>query len=328
MKCSGKTVLCLTGVLVLTPVVRAVINDSTPAPATAPAPQAESTSEQPYSAIWVRNVFDLKPKEAAVVAASTNPPPANVHLIGITTLFGTRALISIQPANTPGQPPQKEQTYTMSEGQRQGLIELLEIDPKNRKVKIKNEELVSTITFETNRPSAPQGGGAPPAMAGGRPPGFQPAGFAPPVPGGGTPLPARTVRPSGDFSQNSFQPSGTQPTYAPGYQPTFAATGASAPAAGLNLGNLFNQPQSVQQNTPVPEVPLEVSAAQMILQKRQLESQGVQAPPLPPIFDTPEINGSGAGNVPTTPSPTPTRNFHGRVTGNYNLPLPPAVPGQ
>ena len=128
MKCSGKMVLCLAGTLALTPVVRAVINDS--APAINPAPEADSNSEQPYSAIWVRNVFDLKAKEAPAPPPTTNPPPANVHLLGITTLFSKRALISVQPANSPGQPPQKEQTYTMTEGERHGLIDTEVVHPK------------------------------------------------------------------------------------------------------------------------------------------------------------------------------------------------------
>ena len=44
----------------------------------------------------------------------------------------------------------------MTEGQRQDGLEVLEINQKDSKVKIKNDGIVSTITFET--PKAGAGG--------------------------------------------------------------------------------------------------------------------------------------------------------------------------
>lgn len=325
MKRCGKMAFCLAGIVALSPTVQAAVNDSAPPPP--PETTSETTSDQPYSAIWVRNVFDLKPTPPPPANTPPPAPPANVHLMGITTLFGTKkAILSVQPGNVPGKPPaQKEDSYSMTEGERHGGLEVLEIDPKNRTVKIKNDELVSTITFETNKPSA----APPPAMAGGvAPPVFgRPAGVPMPL-GTSTPLPPRTVRSSPDYTQGAS----TQPTYAPGFQPTSAVNYAGAGntgAAGLNLGNLFSQQQSVQNNPPPPEVPLEVTGAQMILQTQQLKNQGFQPPPLPPVFDLSGMNGADAATEnTTTPTQSPVRNPHARVTGNFNIPLPPGVPGQ
>ncbi len=126
MKRGGKNLrfVCYS-IIALTPKVRAVVNDS---PSSEPAnnDDAKTGEEGPYSAIWLRNVFDLKPPPppTPVNTAVTNAPPPNVELTGITTLLGTkRALFMVQYAPAPGKPAGKDESYILTEGQRQGVLE-------------------------------------------------------------------------------------------------------------------------------------------------------------------------------------------------------------
>lgn len=106
-------------------------------------------SSNPYGVIVQRNVFDLKDPPPPPPKEDTNPPPPNVELTGIMTIFGHRqALFMVQDAAVPGKPPKSAESYILTEGQRQGVLQVLEIDEKNSRVKIKNDGIVSTITFE------------------------------------------------------------------------------------------------------------------------------------------------------------------------------------
>jgi hypothetical protein len=141
-----------------------------------------------YHAIAERNVFDLKPPTPPpppAPAVTTAPP--NVKLTGITTILGNkRALFMVQEAPAPGK-AQKQESYILTEGQRQGLIEVLEIDERTGRVKIKNDGSISVVTFETVKlPVAPVG--VPPSLAGGVP-------VPPPMPNGMTPQPAGNLTP-------------------------------------------------------------------------------------------------------------------------------------
>src|SRR5690348_6027189 len=111
------TTCCLFGCVALTTSVRAIV--------------AESTDGNHYHAIVERNVFDLKAPPPPVTAAPvTNTPPPNVKLTGITTILGNkRALFMVQEAPVGGK-PQKEESYILTEGQRQGALEVLEINDK------------------------------------------------------------------------------------------------------------------------------------------------------------------------------------------------------
>ena len=285
MRIGAKTMGCLSGLLILVPAAMAAVNDA-PLP-----PAAEtSTGDQPYSAIWTRNVFDLTPKPPLVDPHKNEaPPPPNVKLIGIYTLFGKRAVLTLQePGAKPGQPPSKEESYTMTEGERRGGLEVLEIDPKGRTVKVQNEGNISTIAIETNKPA----GGAPPPgpIAGGAPHPFTAPTFTPtsvpvnPGQGGGVQLPPRQMR-STDYSQ--VNPSGgVSPT---GYTP---GTGAST---GIGLGGLFGAP-ATQQSSPTPASTLtaEQQVALMMLQHTQFENSGTVAPPMPPIPGVTDNNSGSA----------------------------------
>jgi hypothetical protein len=114
----------------------------------------------PYRVIVERNVFGLRPIRPVIVQQPA-PPLPNVILTGITTILkGKRALLKVQ---FPAKPPTaaKEQYCILAEGQREGPIEVLEIDTHTSNVKINNSGTVMTITFPkqvtgTPTPAAPR----------------------------------------------------------------------------------------------------------------------------------------------------------------------------
>lgn len=125
----------------------------------------------PYARIYQRNVFRLKPAAAAHSVVSHEPLP-KVHLTGITTILrGKRALLKVE---FPAKPYQKtkEESYILTEGQKSGPVEVLEIDDKKAEVKIDNSGTVTTLKFEELGPKPapppatqplPQWRGSPPA---------------------------------------------------------------------------------------------------------------------------------------------------------------------
>ena len=189
----------------------------------------------------------------------------NVQLKGIITLGGKRALVDVLPVGGKGQG--KLESYILSEGDRQGNLEIMAIDVKARTVKIKNDGEVSTITFSTNSVTGP---GNPASMVGGpgaqagRPAGFgQRPGFNPnvaPMNGGGfTPTPLRPLRgndysqatPQAGYNQPTMQgygqstPQGyAQPTVQPGYGGGYAQPGQAATTLVVGYSRVTFLPDS------------------------------------------------------------------------------------
>jgi hypothetical protein len=123
------------------------------------AAESPSGEESPYSSIWLRNVFDLKPVPPPTAPdEKPNEPPPNIHLTGITTILGNkRALFMVQSQPHPGKPMEKEKSYILAEGQRQDRLEVLKINPEAATVKINLDGVVSTITFDkTHDEGGPQ----------------------------------------------------------------------------------------------------------------------------------------------------------------------------
>src|ERR1043165_2378007 len=109
-----------------------------------PAVLAVVGSENPYHDIVTRNSFSLLPPEAPKPVEAPKPP-TNVKLTGLTTTMGSkRALLLVQE---PG-PGAKEQSVILREGQREGDVEVLEIDEKEGMVKINNGGVASTLSFD------------------------------------------------------------------------------------------------------------------------------------------------------------------------------------
>jgi hypothetical protein len=146
MMCGGKTlILCLLGSLVAGPRALGLVAD---------------TSGNPYRGIMERNIFGLKPPPPPPSPEETKAPPPNIKLTGITTILGRKqALLMVA---VPAKPPQpaREESYILTEGQREGEIEVLNIDEKGGSVKVNNRGAIQTLDFVNNGvklPSAPPG---------------------------------------------------------------------------------------------------------------------------------------------------------------------------
>jgi hypothetical protein len=118
----------------------------------------------PYQSIARRNVFGLRPSVAQKKTQTFAPLPSIV-LTGITTILGhKRAFLEI---TVPSRPPQgsKPQPCALSEGQSEGEVEVLQIDPKAELVKVSNAGTEMTLTFEKNGRKALPSAAALPASA-------------------------------------------------------------------------------------------------------------------------------------------------------------------
>ncbi len=166
MKRGVKTLFCVLGAVALAFAAKAITGDPTSIKHGESLPASVSSAKtaedaNPYDAIVERNVFDLKDPPPTNAPAVTNEPPPNVKLTGIMTIFGHKqALFMVQKSGQPGKAPEPEVSYILSEGQRQEGLEVMEIDSAKKKVKIKNDGIVSTVTYET--PKAGGLGGAHP----------------------------------------------------------------------------------------------------------------------------------------------------------------------
>ena len=183
----GRTVvLCVLSGLLLDTEAKALVPDG---------------SGNPYQGIMERNIFGLKPPPPPVDPNEVKAvPPPNIKLTGITTILGRKqALLMVAvPAKPPT--PAREDSYILTEGQRDGDIEVLNIDEKAGTVKVDNRGAIQTLDFVNNGvklPGATPGAPAPPGMApipamNIRTPGVINPGNTPPP--GGRQIPTRQLR--------------------------------------------------------------------------------------------------------------------------------------
>jgi hypothetical protein len=153
MKRLGKIVVCLASGLVLNAGARA---DNSVLP------------NNPYAPIVVRNVFGLNPPQPVDPNATQAEPPPKITLNGITSILGQlQALFKVAVAAKAGQPA-KDESYILSEGQRQDEIEVIQIDEKNCLVTFNNHgtvqelPLVKANAAAVSTPTPAQGGPVPP----------------------------------------------------------------------------------------------------------------------------------------------------------------------
>ena len=208
MKHGEKMLLCTVVGLALCTAASAVTSDS---PAS------------PYQGIVERNVFGLKPPPPPPDPEANKPPPPKIVLQGITTFGGIkRALLKAPIPPKPGEPPKGDQSFILAEGQRDGDIEVLEIDATPPgSVKVNNFGTIITLDFEHNGIKS----------AGAPAPGAQPnpAGFAPnpaampfPQPGGARANPIRPMRlPDMPGAAASPASGGATPAYASRTTPAY-----------------------------------------------------------------------------------------------------------
>lgn len=113
-------------------------------------------SDNPYKIIFQRNVFGLRPPAAQAPATAPTVPSSAIVLTGITTILGEkRAFLEITPPAKPPQPP-KQLSCILTEGEREGGVEVIQIDSKAGAVKVSENGTMTTLTFEKNgRKGAP-----------------------------------------------------------------------------------------------------------------------------------------------------------------------------
>lgn len=241
-----------------------------------------------FAGIPNRNIFGLKAAQQPVVS---NPPPVLPKLIlqGITTILGNkRALLKEEPLVLPGaKSPANGEDLSMilTEGQRQGHVEVLLIDEKAGSVKVNNSGTVMTLTFEKDGarlPSTPASTN--PAVQPGYAPGRTPGGL-PPGPGSGIPpatnsngkTPHRTPR----WPMNETAQTSSTPTRA-GY-PTTAVPG---PAANNPPTDLTAQEQAIisefqNHNQPANPMPAANAGSHFVTPQQEGIAPGFVPPSAP-----------------------------------------------
>ena len=195
------------------------------------------TAGNPYQGITDRNIFALKPPPAPPRPEDNKQPPPNIKLTGITTILGRKQALLL--VDVPAKPPQpaKQESYILTEGQRDGDIEIVAINEKEGVVKVKNHGEPQTLDFVNNGVKVPAGSSMPMAAAPGAPP--MPAMAIPPPPsssgnpGGMRQIPTRPVRmisgSGGDNGQQALAYGGGAAN--PGFAGYGGASAAPAPPA-------------------------------------------------------------------------------------------------
>lgn len=223
--------------------------------------------DNPYATIVERNAFALKPPTPPVVATPPAPAASNVELRGITTLLGRpQVLLNFKMPGKPPEPP-KDRSLVMDVGQREGEVEVLEINPATGSIRIRNQGNELAMNLKDNAPK-PQ---FTPSLAA---PGIQPPGVNP-----GIPAPAGVPAPAAAAGGTSVSTIGG------------SSSGSAAPARpGLPTRNLRSgSAGTTATGTTVANdaraLPLEAQMA-LIEVERERTAEAVSAgkmPPLPPI---------------------------------------------
>jgi hypothetical protein len=175
------------------------------------------TNPNPYDGIVERNVFDIHPVVAPPPGSEKppGPPPPLIKLNGITDILGKKQVLL--KAMMPGKPPAgpKEEAMVLTEGQREGDIEVISIDVKAGTVVVNDFGVVTNLSLEANAEKLNSTGpvpGAAPAPRGLPVPGGVPGAPAMPQPTMPGRLPQRTLRLPGQSQINPTAPA-VSPTY-------------------------------------------------------------------------------------------------------------------
>lgn len=206
------------------------------------------TEGSPYGAIPGRNVFALKPPTPV---APVNPQvavlPVGIELQGFTTILGRpQVLLKVKVPPKPPEPA-KDRSLVMDVGQREGEVEVIEMDTRAGVVKLKNQGNFVSLNLKDNAAKPTAGPALPPPggpAAGGMIPPPLPAGAAPGAggaspttigsPAGGVPgLPTRSIRSGGMNPQAS--------NYG---NPGYGNAGASSSSSGSTVSNLSREEQA------------------------------------------------------------------------------------
>ncbi|MEQ2010160.1 MAG: hypothetical protein ABMA26_25535 [Limisphaerales bacterium] len=232
-----------------------------------------------YKVILDRNPFALKPPLAPPPPQTNAPPetPTNYKLTGITALFKPRRAMFVNMAV-----PSKPDYISLSEGQRQGSLEILadgiNVKAGTVRVKISGEE--RTMSFDKD---GLKSAGAPAMTASGAPP-FNQLNPVPATPGG-------SIAPPQNF-QGGYQ--GGPGTFNRGAAPAMQAApvavqgsfGVGVPSTARQVRIPIGDAAPVQSSPPPAPV---VDRAEQVLRmeiNRKLTEVQVQRGELPPLPTT------------------------------------------
>ncbi len=267
MKRGSKMLLCLASGLVLSTSARGATAD---------------LQGTPYGGIPVRNAFALKPVPPPQPPPPPAPPPVpKITLQGITSILGRwQVLFKAQLPPKPGEPPKAETSFVMNEGERDGEIEVLQIDGKAGSVTFKNYGVVQTMTLKDD--------GA--KLSG--------VGIAPPPPFAGAPqTPVNPFTP-----QPAVSSAGAPGIPAPNLvRPT--RPGGAAPSVGPGVAVGVPTPMPVASVAPSPQPQLSAEEQIVLMEiHREVTKDQVQRGELPPLPPT-ELTPPGAPGSPKAPIP-------------------------
>lgn len=284
-----------------------------------------NTPDNPYRAIVERNIFGLKDPPPPAPPEATKPPPSKLTLTGITTILGKKQVLlktAAAPAK-PGEQPKGEQSYIITEGVREGDIEVLEINEVAGSVKLIYAGVPTTLDFEKDGPKLP----STPAPGAPRPPGTPGAVAGIPIPsvirpGGASPMTPNTLPGMRTIpTRNLRVPGSSSGSTSPAYDaaPAYGTPGAGAADASgtLSTASLLSPASSggVRQNWP-PERQLtrEEQAAMIEVERARLQAEGNPAANLLPSTG---FNPTGGQNTGTSAPQAPVI---------QTPPLPPGGP--
>jgi len=229
------------------------------------------TPENPYAGIMERNVFALKPKPAAPGAETATVVPAQkIILQGIVSAFGRKQILfkTTMPAK-PGEAA-KEASFMLSEGERAGEIEVLEINDLAGTVKFNNHGTIDPKSLEKD--------GMKPTGSSGAVPGYPP---------GASGIPGSAALPGGPMNTGILTPGGAAPAFGVGGATTIQRPLRSTPPPPMSVPAV---PAGVPAQTAnVPAKPAMSPEEQIVLMEinRKLTAEQVARGEMPPLPPTP-----------------------------------------
>jgi hypothetical protein len=290
MKCVGKIAIWLAGGLLLSAGARA---DNI----------VVAAGDNPYMAIVARNIFGLNPVQAD---EPVGDPPPKITLTGIMSTCGKlEALFKVAGTGKPGEPA-KDQSYILSEGQREDDIEVTHINEQAGLVTFNNHGTVQEILLASTPGSTMSGPGHGGPVSKGnlaRPTGSPTGGN-----GGNGGNGAANIIPGRGGAGRQNRGMGNDASQNP------STTGGAVPGGGLNVQSLLSTPTRAgnnadQQQTDENALTPEESATLIEAQRELYKSQNNPIHGILPvtIFTPPDATGP-TGNplvMPTAPPPGP-----------------------
>jgi len=231
------------------------------AAAVAPAASAEP-ADQPYATIVERNVFGLVPIPTnAPVDPNAATPPPKITPNGIMTVFGKLQVLFKVAMPAKGAVPAKDESYVMSEGDRENEIEVQKIDEAKAVITFNNHGVVQQLALVASTGSS---GGSP---SGASSASFVPSGLNPATAGGG---PLGALGMAGRFGRNRLT--------APGV-PAPPSDASSASASGIPegatpvTGGYVNSRGIFQPSAPPPEQQMTLEQQTLMIEAQRLKYQ-------------------------------------------------------